>query len=272
MLYNCCVRIKFWIDFLYVFAVEAYTASWIEIPVHSVESGCPIRSRLIQPRGLKCVSRTGNPPGKVEAYTASWIEICAITNQFSRLTCRGLYSLVDWNVAGTGGLLAPRGRGLYSLVDWNRLNDRKLEALIVEAYTASWIEIFITHYLPPKKEVEAYTASWIEIKNESQKQDNQWRRGLYSLVDWNPSVDIPERSFIVEAYTASWIEISTISTFRCCTLSRLIQPRGLKLNGIILGILFSPSRLIQPRGLKYNKSYGWSLQIVSRLIQPRGLK
>ena len=33
MLYNWCVRINFGRDFFDVFAVEAYTASWIEIKI-----------------------------------------------------------------------------------------------------------------------------------------------------------------------------------------------------------------------------------------------
>ena len=52
MLYNWCVRINFGRDFLDVFAVEAYTALWIEIDMKigliDVDG-----SRLIQPRGLK---------------------------------------------------------------------------------------------------------------------------------------------------------------------------------------------------------------------------
>ncbi len=55
----------------------------------------------------------------------------------------------------------------------------------VEAYTASWIEIFITHICLALCIVEAYTASWIEILR-------SWKIKGFRLV---------------EAYTASWIEI-----------------------------------------------------------------
>ena len=119
MLYNCCVRIKFWIDFLYVFAVEAYTASWIEIPPCNNPRNS-VQSRLIQPRGLKYFSVVlfvQSPD--VEAYTASWIEISK--------TMRKMMSVF--------------GRGLYSLVDWNPLVLTDMLRKFVEAYTASWIEI-----------------------------------------------------------------------------------------------------------------------------------
>ena len=54
--------------------VEAYTALWIEISIsRSMESAA--RSRLIQPRGLKSISRDSGRP----------------------VDGRGLYSLVDWN-------------------------------------------------------------------------------------------------------------------------------------------------------------------------------
>ena len=54
----------------------------------------------------------------------------------------------------------------------------------------------------------------------------------------------------VEAYTASWIEMSQKNAGSSIRQSRLIQPRGLKLdsgNKICAG---TTSRLIQPRGLK----------------------
>ena len=79
---------------LCIFAVEAYTASWIEICPTCGRGGC----------------------GLVEAYTASWIEIywsVAIQLPFpSRLIQpRGL----KWcSVCGVG---FRSGRGLYSLVD-----------------------------------------------------------------------------------------------------------------------------------------------------------
>ena len=55
----------------------------------------------------------------------------------------------------------------------------------VEAYTASWIEIYPDLDFSNDTLVEAYTASWIEI-----------------LLIVNAVM-----VYIVEAYTASWIEI-----------------------------------------------------------------
>jgi len=104
---------------LYVFAVEAYTASWIEIPPCNNPRNS-VQSRLIQPRGLKYFSVVlfvQSPD--VEAYTASWIEISK--------TMRKMMSVF--------------GRGLYSLVDWNPLVLTDMLRKFVEAYTASWIEI-----------------------------------------------------------------------------------------------------------------------------------
>ena len=123
MLYNCCVRIKFWIDFLYVFAVEAYTASWIEI-IPCVQSCLPVLSRLIQPRGLKCIvgslkdvriSRRGLY--SLVDWNTHWRTVC------SALPCRGLYSLVDWNLSSHFPQQLFWRRGLYSLVDWNIGNE-----------------------------------------------------------------------------------------------------------------------------------------------------
>ena len=60
---------------LCIFAVEAYTASWIEITLTIVTGISPL-SRLIQPRGLKCSEDAGRINGGiVEAYTALQIEI-----------------------------------------------------------------------------------------------------------------------------------------------------------------------------------------------------
>ena len=64
-----------------IFAVEAYTASWIEMhpgaPFIITSSSKPIRLR-----GLKCKIHFVNfGEGNVEAYTASWIEIESIIRQ-----------------------------------------------------------------------------------------------------------------------------------------------------------------------------------------------
>ena len=53
----------------------------------------------------------------------------------------------------------------------------------VEAYTASWIEIWMNWTDLFQNWVEAYTASWIEISVVIIEKINRKSRGLYSLVD-----------------------------------------------------------------------------------------
>ena len=140
MLYKCCVRKKFWIDFLYVFAVEAYTASWIEMSFVS-ETAWARRSRLIQPRGLKC-----------------------LTYLFQRRhISRGLYSLVDWNIDFERDIPGNAGRGLYSLVDWNFLSDVDCQVSARRGLYSLVDWNIVGAGLFPVISVEAYTASWIEI-------------------------------------------------------------------------------------------------------------
>ena len=88
--------------------------------------------------------------------------------------------------------------------------------LPVEAYTASWIEIFKCSIHFSWNYVEAYTASWIEIAVLQLALKERWSRGLYSLVDWNIFLILFARKIPVEAYTASWIEIPK----SCSILSR----------------------------------------------------
>ena len=67
--------ILFVVLFLVIFAVEAFTASWIEMPFDYAHAG-KTPSRLPRPRGLKSgltCTLSCNP--SVEAFTASWIEI-----------------------------------------------------------------------------------------------------------------------------------------------------------------------------------------------------
>ena len=100
------------------------------------------RSRLIQPRGLK--------------FNWKWAEY--------RFKCRGLYSLVDWNIIEKQKGKRNKRRGLYSLVDWNHHYPSScVWPSWVEAYTASWIEIAKPIIVMKEFCVEAYTASWIEI-------------------------------------------------------------------------------------------------------------
>ena len=150
--------------FLIFFAVEAFTASWIEIGGEKQRLALA-RSRLSQPRGLK----SGDGVEK------------------SRKSCRGFHSLVDWNhlptsllhSAGTSRLSQPRGlkcpqyevgdcglsRGFHSLVDWNIKCPYPPLYKVVEAFTASWIEITVFSHNDILSHVEAFTASWIEIKS-----------------------------------------------------------------------------------------------------------
>ena len=97
MLYNWCVRLNFERDFLDIFAVEAYMASWIEIPSYFLCSAFII----------------------VEAYMASWIEITVEEGAERQVVRRGLYGLVDWNPYADQVFVSTIGRGLYGLVDWN---------------------------------------------------------------------------------------------------------------------------------------------------------
>ncbi len=54
---------------------------------------------------------------------------------------------------------------------------------MVEAYTASWIEIQDNLKTDKRRLVEAYTASWIEIRSSLVRPMFFNSRGLYSLVD-----------------------------------------------------------------------------------------
>ena len=134
--------------------------------------------------------------------------------------CRGLYSLVDWNVFHLSCVCIHPGRGLYSLVDWNTYKIGGYTGAYVEAYTASWIEIALWLRSKEFQFVEAYTASWIEMAPQIFKPSGRLSRGLYSLVDWNKAV---------------WDDKSVVDT------SRLIQPRGLKY-GVIRSHVWMDSR------------------------------
>ena len=109
--------------------------------------------------------------------------------------------------SSNAGISSSLGRGLYSLVDWNHPYICSIfSGWLVEAYTASWIEIILAPHTDDEIKVEAYTASWIEII----------RRNDFPAFDG------------VEAYTASWIEIAYLRGQEWQLQSRLIQPRGLK--------------------------------------------
>ena len=57
-----------------IFAVEAYTASWIEISYH-IAPAFSFPSKPIRLRGLKSILAIVVLLLYVEAYTASWIEM-----------------------------------------------------------------------------------------------------------------------------------------------------------------------------------------------------
>ncbi len=172
-------------------AVEAYTASWIEISVEII-SIVFTPSRLIQPRGLKF-------------YFPAF--------SFSELS-RGLYSLVDWNTVPSSCLTTPTRRGLYSLVDWNDLTNAiavpGIGSRLIQPRGLKWALYVLIRSIA---RVEAYTASWIEIP-----QTRCWYmaplsrliqpRGLKYRRPW--SMKVPWQ---VEAYTASWIEISRLQQY-----------------------------------------------------------
>ena len=98
---------------------------------------------------------------------------------------RGLCGLVDWNKSSFKLFLVHNSRGLCGLVDWNIPQQHDGNYKGVEAYVASWIEIYVTGGPVLPGTVEAYVASWIEIAD---------------LLISNDSVK-------VEAYVASWIEM-----------------------------------------------------------------
>ena len=166
--------------------VEAYTASWIEIKapyaiIRPMEgrglyslvdwnAAFPsdiyprIMSRLIQPRGLKYIP----------AY-----------RKHLRFRSR---------------LIQPRGLK-YT---WMRKSKIVAESRLIQPRG-------LKYWIPAigilRKIVEAYTASWIEMSLICFDTLHSKGRGLYSLVDWNNVRLLPPNIFYVEAYVASWIEI-----------------------------------------------------------------
>ena len=91
------IKFVLWDCFLDIFAVEAYTASWIEIYVPAILNLRLKPSKPIRLRGLKYSSKT-----------------C-----LAGLRSRSLYGFVDWNLKFLRKLLAAPCRSLYGFVDWN---------------------------------------------------------------------------------------------------------------------------------------------------------
>ena len=92
------IKFVLWDCFLDIFAVEAYTASWIEIGNTRLTIGSnwskPIRLRGLKYNRLIVHKRAA----EVEAYTASWIEIPFVPIIEYYAQSRSLYGFVDWNV------------------------------------------------------------------------------------------------------------------------------------------------------------------------------
>ena len=96
-------------------------------------------SRLIQPRGLKSSAPIAAASVKVEAYTASWIEM--------------LKSALSGSIGS------------------------------VEAYTASWIEIPMLRDTPVLRESRLIQPRGLKLSALRHTPGNLQCRGLYSLVD-----------------------------------------------------------------------------------------
>ena len=163
----------------------------------------------------------------VEAYVASWIEIIRYDDIFI-ISCRGLCGLVDWN----------------------RPHPLCQTPAKVEAYVASWIEILYS------SDKDGWTASRL-MWPRGLKWDNhlQWlhykRRGLYGLVDWNPSSQASAIGSAVEAYTASWIEILTFAHRRSTPPVEAYTASWIEIIAVSYMTTGSvASRLIRPYGLK----------------------
>ena len=165
-------------------------------------------SRLIQPRGLKCHTD----------LTTLYVE------------GRGLYSLVDWNKNRRRDDRTIYCRGLYSLVDWNGEQHQGCSG-------AEWSRL-----------IQPRGLKYMDI----QFPHCCLCRGLYSLVDWNKKITDIGKGNPVEAYTASWIEIAltlfVIAGLLCRGLYSLVDWNAFFIFRILCSTM---SRLIQPRGLKY---------------------
>ena len=114
------IKFVLWDCFLDIFAVEAYTASWIEMSAWT-NLNFPLSSKPIRLRGLKC-----------DKHASDVVKIYG----------RSLYGFVDWNLKK----LQARSLGIQVeayTASWIEiiLNPYYKALGIVEAYTASWIEI-----------------------------------------------------------------------------------------------------------------------------------
>ena len=97
--------------------VEAYTASWIEIPLSGNCSATEM-SKPIRLRGLKSLPVRGKVSnGGVEAYTASWIEILAGLAALRKVCMSKPIRLRGLKYTFIFLLSTLRSRSLYGFVD-----------------------------------------------------------------------------------------------------------------------------------------------------------
>ena len=113
------IKFVLWDCFLDIFAVEAYTASWIEMPRIAIF----VLSSGVEAYTASWIEISSSVPAIrlsiVEAYTASWIEIVfniahgSVSSPSKPIRLRGLKWFHPQN------LCSYTGRSLYGFVDWN---------------------------------------------------------------------------------------------------------------------------------------------------------
>ena len=157
-------------------------------------------------------------------------------------------------------------RGLYSLVDWNFTAWVIITVILVEAYTASWIEMQIVNdspdFLPMSRLIQPRGLKY----NIMYYHRHLYRRGLYSLVDWNITECVSRQSIVCRG-------LYSLVDWNYKTVSRHIGVSGRGLYSLVdWNMIFEwclvafMSRLIQPRGLKYH-----NLKNFTTIISRRGL-
>ena len=186
-------------------AVEAYTASWIEIFDLSYILQNPL-----------CRSLYGFVDWNVGEAFAEAVQDCRSLygfvdwnnwqfNFYVLCACRSLYGFVDWNIRLNYEGEFIESRSLYGFVDWNSCAENITWNYLVEAYTASWIEM-------GWKAVEGRGSRSKPIRLRGLKLQlfatghRFCCRSLYGFVDWNFFHYFIGAVYPVEAYTASWIE------------------------------------------------------------------
>ena len=123
----------------YIYIVEVFATSWIEIFLFNVPFRAPV-SRSLRPRGLKYLkvnaflygvpSRSLRPRG---------LKSPRQLRLFGRTPRRGLCDLMDWNNYTTPIAPSEASRGLCDLVAWNPLPDSSSPINSVEVCVTSLI-------------------------------------------------------------------------------------------------------------------------------------